>query len=48
MSKFSRLARIAAAAIFATGIFAGSVAPASAAHGSGQSTHYSPTDTGWD
>jgi hypothetical protein len=49
MSKFKRVARIAAGAILATGIFAGSVAPASAApanHG----THGVQTrllDTGW-
>jgi hypothetical protein len=49
MSKFKRVARLAAGALLATGIFAGSVAPASAApadHGiHGVRTHL--LDTGW-
>jgi hypothetical protein len=49
MSKFKRIARIAAGAILATGIFAGSVAPASAATHDGNSTsaHMTTLDTGW-
>jgi len=49
MSRFKRVARIAAGALLATGIFAGSVAPASAAHAEtpGNSSHMTLLDTGW-
>jgi hypothetical protein len=46
MSTMKRLARIAAAAILATGVFAGSVAPASAATHPDNS-HITLMDTGW-
>lgn len=46
MSKFSRLASIAAAAILATGVFAGAAAPASAATDSARITQLA-SDTGW-
>jgi hypothetical protein len=49
MSKFKRVARIVAGTLLATGIFAGSVAPASAAPAQHISTHAHATllDTGW-
>ena len=49
MSIFKRVARIVAGAILATGIFAGSVAPASAASVDSQTNHARMTlqDTGW-
>ena len=48
MSKFKRFARIAAGAILATGIFAGSVAPASAAtDDDSSSARMTLLDTGW-
>ena len=47
MSKFKRVARVAAGALLATGIFAGSVAPASAAVTDTQSVHMHLMDTGW-
>jgi len=47
MSKFKRIARIAAGAILATGIFAGSVAPASAATDDTPSARMTLSDTGW-
>ena len=47
MSKFKRIARIAAGAILATGIFAGSVAPASAATDDTTSARMTLSDTGW-
>jgi len=48
MSRFKRVARIAAGALLATGIFAGSVAPASAATPDIQrNVRISTMDTGW-
>jgi len=47
MSKFRRIARIAAGALLATGILAGSVAPASAATDDVSSARMTLTDTGW-
>lgn len=47
MSKFKRVARLAAGALLATGIFAGSVAPASAAPADTQSARMHLMDTGW-
>ena len=48
MSKFKRVARVAAGALLATGIFAGSVAPASAASADTQSVRVMHLmDTGW-
>jgi len=47
MSKMKRVARLAAAAILATGIFAGSVAPASAVVDDGAQARVLVQDTGW-
>jgi hypothetical protein len=49
MSMFKRVTRIVAGAILATGIFAGSVAPASAATAEIGGNHARMTlqDTGW-
>jgi hypothetical protein len=47
MSKFKRVARFAAGAILLTGIFAGSVAPASAANDDVSSARMTLMDTGW-
>ena len=47
MSTLKRVARIAAGALLATGIFAGSVAPASASVPHTQGAQMHVTDTGW-
>ncbi|HET6167071.1 MAG TPA: hypothetical protein VFE07_09600 [Marmoricola sp.] len=47
MSTLKRVARIAAGAILATGIFAGSVAPASAVSPQVRGPQMHTTDTGW-
>jgi hypothetical protein len=47
MSKFKRVARLAAGAILVTGIFAGSVSPASAATDDISSARMTLSDTGW-
>ena len=47
MSNMKRVGRLAAAAILATGIFAGSVAPASAVSDSGSHARMLVKDTGW-
>jgi hypothetical protein len=47
MSNMKRVARIAAAAILATGIFAGTAAPTSAATQSESSSRMVLMDTGW-
>jgi hypothetical protein len=47
MSKFKRVTRLAVGALLATGIFAGSVAPASAAVTDNQSVRMHLMDTGW-
>lgn len=47
MSKMKRVARLAAAAILATGIFAGSAAPASAVVDDGAQSRVLVKDTGW-
>ena len=49
MSKFKRVARVVAGALLATGIFAGSVAPASAATADvhANRAHMTLMDTGW-
>jgi hypothetical protein len=47
MSKFKRVARLAAGVILVTGVFAGSVAPASAATDGVSSARMTLMDTGW-
>lgn len=47
MSKMKRLASLAAAAVLATGIIAGSVSPASATDDSGAQARMHLLDTGW-
>jgi hypothetical protein len=47
MSKFQRLARLAAGALLATGVFASAAAPASAATDSSSSHKVVMLDTGW-
>ena len=49
MRATKHLARLAAAALLATGIFAGAaVAPASATTGAGTQVQHLLKDTGWD
>lgn len=47
MTKFKRVVALAAAAILATGVFAGASAPASATDDSGAQARMQLLDTGW-
>jgi len=47
MSKFKRIARLAAGAILVTGIFTSVTAPADAAPVSHSTTRFVQLDTGW-
>ena len=47
MSRFKRLAGLAAGAILVTGLFTSAAAPASAANDTSSSARMVLTDTGW-